>query len=175
MGNVKEGYLKQHLADTQLETARLQRSNLELQRNVRGREITDQQYERITAATKGMKIPDLVTYIVHDPEATWYALSLVSVFQDLGMKGRVVFLQDQPPSQTGVMYCGTGTEEDAAFMKALADAGIVSVGAPTSNFGHDQNGQIITLPYCPPGSIFVGLRPPLSTIRSPVANTKSKK
>src|SRR5271155_3070668 len=52
MGNVKEEYLKQHLADTQLETARLQQGNLELQKNVRGREITDQQHDQIIGAAK---------------------------------------------------------------------------------------------------------------------------
>jgi hypothetical protein len=167
MGNVKEAYLKRHLADTQLETARLQQANIELQKNVRGREITDQQHDQIIAATKGTKIPELVTYIARDPEAHWYGLSIVGLFQELGMQGQTVFLEGQPPMQTGVMYCGTGSEEDVAFSKILMDAGIVGVGAPGSNFGHDRDGNKIVLPYCPPGSVFVGLKNPLSQLRPP--------
>ena len=175
MGNVKEGYLKKHLADTQLETARLQQANLELQKNVRGREITDQQHDQIIAATKGIKVPDLVTYIVRDPEANLYGISLIFLFQELGMRGLTVMLQDQPPMQTGVMYCGTGSPEDFAFAKVLMDAGIVGVGAPGGEFGHDTNGNKIVLPYCPPGSVFVGLRNPLSNIRSPRLKTLENK
>jgi len=165
MGNVKEEYLKQHLADTQLETARLQQANLELQKNVRGREITDQQHDQIIGAAKGVKIPELVTYIARDPEARWYGLSLVGVFQELGMRGLTVLMDDPPPMQTGVMYCGKGTDEDVAFSKILMDAGIVGVGAPGSNFGHHKDGNEIVLPYCPPGSVFVGVRQPPQKIR----------
>jgi hypothetical protein len=167
MGNVKEEYLKKHLADTQLETARLQQANLELQKNVRGREITDEQHGKIVAATKGMKVPELITYIARDPEARTYGFSLVFLFQELGMRGLTVMMDDAPPMQTGVMYCGTGADEDFAFAKVLMDAGIMGVGAPGGEFGHDKDGNKIVLPYCPPGSVFVGLRNPLSEIRSP--------
>jgi hypothetical protein len=139
---------------------------LEMQKEVRGREITGQQHDRVIAAMEGRRPPELVTYIARDPEATWYGLSIATnLFQELGMKGQVIFLQDQPPLQTGVMYCGTGTDEDIFFMKVLMDAGIVGVGSPDSSFGHDKDAKKIVLPYCPPGSVFVGTKPVLTTFR----------
>jgi hypothetical protein len=90
-----------------------------------------------------------------------------SVLQEVGMKGHIGFLDDPPPTQTGVMFCGDGSEDSKTIFQALMDAKVVGVGTPGPvSLGHDKDGKEITLPYCPPGSLFVGLRPPLSTIRA---------
>ena len=160
------------IASLNHETALLQKSNLELKKNVVGRQISDEQHDQVLAATKDKKLPELVTYIVRDPEAKLYGVSLAFLFQELGMKGNVVFLNDLPPDQTGVVYCGTGTPEDVAFSQILMDAKIVGVGNPGGKWGHDKNGNDIVQPFCPPGSVFVGLRNPLNEIRMPARPPK---
>ncbi len=148
------------------QTEELRKANLELQKNVRGREISDEQRDQIVSALKGKSLADLVTYVVHDAEAQMYAFSIIDVFQELGMSGRVVFVDGQPPLQTGVMFCGDGTNQSQEVMRVLMDTKVVTVGNSASNHGHDKHGVKIVLPYCPPKSIFVGLRPPMSRIRS---------
>jgi hypothetical protein len=140
---------------------------LELQKNVRGREISDEQRDKIVSALKGTPLPDLVTYVVRDPEAEMYAFSIIDVLQELGMAGKISILEGQAPKQTGVMFCGDGSEDSVRISRVLMDAKVVGISAPgTGVFGHDKDGKEIRLPYCPPRSIFVGLRPPLSQIRS---------
>jgi hypothetical protein len=153
--------------EAELKLEQLRNANLELQKQVHGREITDLQHDQVIAAAKGLKIPDLVTYIAHDFEAHMYGFSIFFLFQELGMNGRVVMMDNIPPLQPGVMYCGTGTAEDVTFSKILMDAGIVGVGAPGGDFGRDKDGNKIVPPYCPPGSVFVGVKNPLSTMRTP--------
>src|SRR6202011_1385006 len=104
------------------------------------------QHDQIITATKRMKIPDLVPYIARDPEAHRYGLSLIGVLREIGMSGRAVMLEDQPPLQTGVMYCGTGTAEDVALARILMDVGIVGIGNPHGKNGHDKYGKEIVLP-----------------------------
>jgi len=130
----------------------------ELRKDVRGREITDEQHDQVIAKMIGKPIPNLITRVVNDPEAIWYALSIISVFQELGMKGEMIFLQGEKPQQTGVMFCGAG-EEYKDLMHALMDAKIVGVG----HFGPMP--EEFQRSYCPDGSLFVGLRNPLSTPR----------
>jgi hypothetical protein len=95
-----------------------------------------------------------------------YGLSIIDVLQEIGMKGMAVLLDGQPPEQVGVMYCGRGTDEDILLSKVLMEAGVVTVGNVNGKWGDDKDGNEIVLPYCPPGSLFVGLRPPLAKIRS---------
>jgi hypothetical protein len=173
MGGIKEDALRADIANADLKTEQLRKENLqletkllELKKDVHGRTITDAQHDQIIAAVKGRKVPELVTYMARDPEARFFGFSIVSLFQKLGMKGQVVMMEDAPPMQTGVMYCGTDTEDDRWFVKILMDAGIVGVGSPGSRFGRDKFGNEIVLPYCPPGSLFVGIKNPLSEIRT---------
>lgn len=141
----------------------LERQLLDLEKNVRGREITEMQHDQIMSALEGLKVPDLVTYVAADPEARQYGFALIRLLQEIGMSGKVEFLKNTPPMQMGVMYCGTGTPEDSTLLKILMAAGIVTVGTAASKgaLGQDNNGDDIVLPYCPPGSIFVGVRQPL--------------
>lgn len=152
----------ENIAELNLRTEELRKINLELQKSVRGREITDQQRDRVVDAVKGKPIPELITFIARDPEARMYGLSIIDLLQEIGMKGKAVLLEDPPPMQTGVMYCGKGTEEDVLRSRILMDAGIVTLGNPSGKWGNSGG----TLPYCPPGSVFVGQRPPLAEIRS---------
>ena len=165
--NAKAAEANEHAEQLRNANLALEKQLLALQKNVRGREITDAQHDEVIRRAKGKKIPELITYIARDPEARFFGFSIISVFQELGMKGKVVLLDDAPPMQTGVMYCGRGTNEDIEFMKILMDANIVGVGNAGGKFGHDATGKDIIAPYCPPGSLFVGTRNPLQEIRTP--------
>jgi hypothetical protein len=147
-------------------TEELRKSNLELQKNVRGREITDEQRDQIVSDLKGKSLPKLVVYVVRDAEAQMYAFSIVDVLHELGMTINIGFLDGQPPLQTGVVFCGDGTEQSYEVMRALIEAKVVTLGNPTGKFGDDKQGAEIVVPHCPPRSLFVGLRPPISQIRS---------
>jgi hypothetical protein len=143
-----------------------------LNKNVRGREISDDQWDRVVNEFKGKPLPDLVTYIVGDPEARMYGLSIAGLLQDIGMSGKISFVEGVPPAQTGVVFCGDGTEVWRHFMDVMMKEHIVTVGNPHGKWGHDKNGNEIVASYCPPGSIFVGLRPPLSLMRPGVRQFK---
>ena len=67
----------------------LRASNLELQKQVRGREISGEQRRKVIAALTGNVSVDMVVSVVPDPEARMYAVSIVSLLMEVGMKGRI--------------------------------------------------------------------------------------
>ncbi len=152
----------------------LEKETAELKKQLRAREITNDQYDQVRAAMIGKPIPVLTVYIARDAEARLYGISLAFFISMLGDEtsntGAPVVFLDDIPSQTGVMYCGAGRDGDQELLTALADAKIVGVGSADArppNMGHDKTGKPIVLPYCPPGSIFVGVKAPLSNLWGP--------
>jgi len=171
--NVRDRALRRELAAAAERTESLRNDNLKLQKEVldlrratRGREITEQQRDEVVAVLKGKNLPDITTYVVHDPEAQYYAITIVTgILQKLGMTGKMIFWKDETPMQTGVMFCGDGTLDSKHLMDALIAAKIVTVGTWSPDaLGRDKNGNPRIIPYCPPSSIFVGLRPPLQNL-----------
>jgi len=136
----------------------LEKQLVDLKKSVRGREISDEQHDKIIAALRGKKLPNFTMYVVHDFEARIYAFSIMGVLEELGMRTPYVSLDGVEPSQTGVVACGDGTEASREFIDALAAAGVVGVTNPNSK---------VVIPYCPPLSIFVGRRDPPQTWRVP--------
>lgn len=136
---------------------------LEVKKMTKGREISDDQQRYIVSAARKLKLPDLVVYYnKKDPEAMIYAVSIVSVLQDIGMSGRVFILSDNPP-QLGVAYVGTGTPDERRFIDILSKAKVITLAANGSAGFPDLSPEQML--GAEPGSIVVGQKPPGSFFR----------
>lgn len=152
----------------------LEKETAQLKKQLRAREITNEQYDQVRVAMAGKPIPEFTVYIARDAEAFLYGMSLaffISLLRDetTNKSEPVVHLEDVP-GQTGVMFCGAGRDGDQELLSALVDAKIVGVGIADGrppNMGQDKNGNPVVLPYCPPGSIFVGVKSPVSNLWGP--------
>ena len=155
----------------------LKASNLSLERDLidvrtltRGREISDEQQRLIVSGARGLKLPDLTVFFnPRDQEGQIYALSIVSVLQDIGMQGRIGMLPSNAP-QMGVAFVGTGTADEQRFIDLLTRAKVVTLAANGGSGFPDLSVEQAL--GAPPGSIVVGLKPPGSMLRPTEAGRK---
>jgi hypothetical protein len=156
--DIRVAELAKEAAEANLATEQLSAANLALQKQVRGREISEEQRDQVVSGLKGKITSDLRIYVVREPEAQAYAFSISLLLQEVGMKPLVFPMDGVPWVQTGVVFCWKGDKDDQLIRKVLGfDAKIVTLGVPSVS--PNPLG-----PLCPPGSLYVGLKPPLQLI-----------
>jgi hypothetical protein len=151
--NERTAALENRAEELRRQNLELQANLVSLQRNVARRRVTPEQTAKIVAALAHKHVSTTTVSVVQDFEAMWYGAEISSALAQAGVNAPLHFLKGAPPIHSGVTVC-PANKQDHETLAFLMDVGIGGV-----LIGPDALGKRPS--YCPPGTIFVGIKPPL--------------